>query len=126
MRIGIISDIHGNSPALKAVLAELLDEVDQILFLGDLCGYYPFVDECVSLWDEDRIVGVRGNHDQVLLDCLQSGAQPSTDYQARYGSALMRALQKLSSSSVSLLQSLPLSRTLTLNGVVFALYHGTP
>lgn len=126
MRIGLISDIHGNSLALKAVLTALLDEVDQIMFLGDLCGYYPFVNECVSPWDEDRIVGVRGNHDQVLLDCWQSGTQPSTDYRARYGSALKRTLQNLSSSSVSLLQSLPLSRTLTLNEVVLALYHGTP
>lgn len=126
MRIGLISDVHGNSLALEAVLTALLDKVDQIMFLGDLCGYYPFVNECDSLWDEDRIVGVRGNHDQVLLDCLQSGTQPSTNYQTRYGSALKRTLQNLSSSSVSLLQSLPLSRMLTLDGVVLALYHGTP
>jgi len=126
MKIGLISDIHGNSLALEAVLAVLIDEVDQILFLGDLCGYYPFVDECISLWDENRIIGVRGNHDQVFLDCLQSETRPSAEYEAKFGSALRRTLQNLSSSSVSFLRSLPLSRTLTHNGVTLTLYHGSP
>jgi len=126
MRIGLISDIHGNSLALEAVLTALSDEVDHIMFLGDLCGYYPFVEECVALWDENPIIGIRGNHDQTFLDCLQNRTQPSTDYQASYGSALKRTLQNLSSSSASLLQSLPLSHTLTLNEVVLTLYHGAP
>jgi len=126
MKIGVMSDIHGNSPALEAVLPVLFDETDQVLFLGDLCGYYPFVEECVALWDHDRIVGVRGNHDQLLLDCLQSHASPPPAYQTSYGSALTRTLQRLSPSSVSLLQSLPVSRTLHIEGRVLALYHGTP
>lgn len=126
MKIGLMSDIHGNSPAFEVVLPVLLNETAQVLFLGDLCGYYPFVEECVALWDHDRIVGVRGNHDQILLDCLQSHASPPSAYQASYGSALTRTLQRLSPSSVSLLQSLPVSRTLHIEGRVLALYHGTP
>ena len=46
MKIGVISDVHGNSDALQAVLRELAGAVEQVLFLGDLCGYYPFVNEC--------------------------------------------------------------------------------
>lgn len=126
MRIGCISDIHGNSTALTAVMSVLLDEVDSILFLGDLCGYYPFVEECVNLMPRNRIIGIRGNHDQVLLDCLESEAQPSSEYRARYGSALGRSLGSLSSSTISVLQSLPHSRLLSLDGVAVALYHGAP
>jgi len=126
MRIGLISDVHGNSVALKAVLAELLPEADQIIFLGDLCGYYPFVNECVDLWRQDRIVGIRGNHDQVLLDCLRSGVQPDGEYQRRYGSALGRTLRDLSSLAKALLQSLPVSRTLTVGGTDLSLFHGAP
>lgn len=126
MKFGIISDIHGNSPALKAVLPRLLDEVDRVLFLGDLCGYYPFVDECVEIWDQDRISGVRGNHDQVFLDCLIEGTDPSTDYQTKYGSSLNQDRQTFSSSSLSLLQALPTSLTLDFSGLTIALFHGTP
>lgn len=126
MRLGLIADIHGNSPALEVVLPALFTEVEHVLFLGDLCGYYPFVEECVALWDTDRITGIRGNHDQVLLDCVHQRTAPGAAYQARYGSALERSLQQLSSSSLALLESLPVTRTLTLGGSTLALYHGTP
>ena len=124
MKIGIISDIHGNNLALKAVLSVLLNEVDQILFLGDLCGYYPFVNECLALWDETCIIGIRGNHDQGILECLQNKKQPSIEYETKYGSALTRILQTLSSDSKLFLQSVPRARTLKLNGGVLVMYHG--
>ncbi len=38
MRIGLISDVHGNDAALKAVLGALQERVDSILFMGDLVG----------------------------------------------------------------------------------------
>ena len=38
----------------------------------------------------------------------------------------MRSIEKLSPSALSLLQSLPRSRTVALNGVVMNLYHGAP
>jgi putative phosphoesterase len=126
MKLGLISDIHGNSPALGAVLPALLREADQVLFLGDLFGYYPFVEECVAMWDAARIVGVRGNHDQVLLDCVRSKRAPSAGYQARYGSALERSLRELSPAALALVESLPVTRTLDLEGRRLALYHGAP
>ncbi len=126
MRIGIIADIHGNSPALKLILPSLLNEADMIMFLGDLCGYYPFVEECVSLWNTERIIGIRGNHDEVLLRCIENQKEPGEEYEAKYGSALARSLRNLSEPSISLVQSLPISKTLIANGVKFALYHGSP
>ena len=59
MRIGLISDVHGNDAALKAVIGALQDRVELILFMGDLAGYYPFVDECVCQWDSNRMLGVQ-------------------------------------------------------------------
>ena len=42
MRIGIISDIHSNVFALRAVLNEITKEgIDDIILLGDIFGYYP-------------------------------------------------------------------------------------
>ena len=62
---------HGNSFAFKAVLEAVEGQVEQILFLGDIAGYYPFVNECVGMCE--NFISVRGNHDEVLLQCLASG-----------------------------------------------------
>jgi len=48
MRIGFISDIHGNLFALEAVLADLADqEVDRVICLGDIC-FGPQAHECLE------------------------------------------------------------------------------
>jgi predicted phosphodiesterase len=47
MRILIISDIHANSTALEAVLADA-GEIDAAWCLGDLVGYGPDPNECVE------------------------------------------------------------------------------
>lgn len=61
----IIADIHGNLPALQAVLAEL-DKlgVSQGLVLGDLVGYGPFPNECVELIRSRGFKVIMGNHDE--------------------------------------------------------------
>ena len=49
MKIGLISDIHGNYEALKAVLAELdRMNISEIYCLGDVVGYYSQVNECCN------------------------------------------------------------------------------
>jgi diadenosine tetraphosphatase ApaH/serine/threonine PP2A family protein phosphatase len=60
----LISDIHGNFEALKAVLADIRSqEAGEIYCLGDIVGYGPNPCECV---DEVRLrcqVSICGNHD---------------------------------------------------------------
>ena len=49
-RLAIISDIHGNLPALEAVLADIEAQgITDIYHLGDLVGYNPFPNETVAL-----------------------------------------------------------------------------
>jgi diadenosine tetraphosphatase ApaH/serine/threonine PP2A family protein phosphatase len=66
MRIGIVSDIHANLPALDAVLAAL-GEIDALWQLGDVVGYGPHPDEVVARLRERGAIGVRGNHDAAAL-----------------------------------------------------------
>jgi putative phosphoesterase len=64
MKIGIISDIHGNFEALKTVLAELdRMHVSEIYCLGDVVGYYSQVNECCDELRKREILCVMGNHD---------------------------------------------------------------
>lgn len=67
-RLAIISDIHGNLPALEAVLADIqLQGIEEIYHLGDLVGYNPFPNETVALVAEKNIPGITGNYDQAVL-----------------------------------------------------------
>ena len=65
MRYALLGDIHGNLPALDAVLADLdaRADVDAVYHLGDLVGYAPWPNEVVARLRERAIAGVAGNYD---------------------------------------------------------------
>ncbi len=70
-RAAVISDIHGNLPALEAVLADVRRAgIDVVWCLGDLVGYGAQPNECVALAAEACDVCLVGNHDLVVLDRL--------------------------------------------------------
>lgn len=74
MQILIISDIHANLTALKAVLADA-DTFDAVWCLGDLVGYGPDPNECVDLIRElPNLQCVLGNHDAAALREIDSAA----------------------------------------------------
>jgi predicted phosphodiesterase len=68
MRYALISDIHGNLPALEAVLADIGSggQIDAVYHLGDLVGYAPWPDEVVDMVGAHRIAGVAGNYDSTV------------------------------------------------------------
>jgi predicted phosphodiesterase len=71
MRILILSDIHGNLPALEAVLAAEPCS-DAVVFCGDVVDYGPQPVECVRWLKDHTDYLVRGNHDHALaldVDC---------------------------------------------------------
>lgn len=63
MQVGLISDIHGNLPALEAVL-EAMPPVDTIICVGDVVGYNPWLAACVERIREVADICVQGNHDR--------------------------------------------------------------
>jgi predicted phosphodiesterase len=73
MRIAVLSDIHGNLPALEAVLAATAP-YDAIWQLGDVVGYGPQPDEVVARLVAEDARGVRGNHDSAALGLISSDA----------------------------------------------------
>lgn len=64
MRLAIISDIHGNLPALEAVLADAASrQFDRLYCLGDLVGYAPFPNEVTERIRLEQIPTIMGNYD---------------------------------------------------------------
>lgn len=64
MVLGIFSDIHGNLPALEAVLHDLRSRhLDALYCLGDLVGYAPFPNEVTERIRAEAIPTIMGNYD---------------------------------------------------------------
>lgn len=65
MRIGVISDLHGNLPGLRACWERLSSAgTDLVVCLGDLVGYGPFPSEVVDFVMANRLQCVQGNCDR--------------------------------------------------------------
>lgn len=73
MRYALISDIHGNLPALDAVIADVRrrDGIDAVFQLGDLVGYGPWPNEVVQRIRDEGIPGVAGNYDSTVATHYQ-------------------------------------------------------
>lgn len=67
MRFAVISDVHGNLPALTAVLAAIKEQhVDRIVCTGDIVGLGPHPNEIVDLLREEGVEVVMGNYDDAV------------------------------------------------------------
>lgn len=70
MRLGVLTDIHGNRQAFEAVLADLAARgVDRLAILGDVVGYGPDPEWCVDKVAEllaKGAIALRGNHDDAI------------------------------------------------------------
>ena len=69
MTTAIISDIHGNAAALRAVLEHIdaRGDIERIICLGDIIGYGPEPLACVDLVAERCAWSLMGNHDFGVL-----------------------------------------------------------
>jgi predicted phosphodiesterase len=82
-RLALISDIHANLPALRAVLADIDERADinAIYHLGDLTGYAPWPNEVVAVLRDRAIPGISGNYDStVATDYKHCGCRADTPH----------------------------------------------
>lgn len=69
MRIALISDIHANEIALRAVLVDIgRTGADQIVCLGDVATLGPSPRAVIEILRERGCACIMGNHDEFLID----------------------------------------------------------
>lgn len=73
MRIVALSDIHGNLPALKAVLAAIRGHPDMIIVAGDSVGFGPQPAQVLDLLRRKRCNFVKGNVDDYVSNPASIG-----------------------------------------------------
>ncbi len=68
-RLAILSDIHGNLPALEAVIADLEPfQPDHVVVAGDLINAGPFSPQVMQRVQDLGWAAIRGNHEYYLLE----------------------------------------------------------
>ncbi|MDH5359976.1 MAG: metallophosphatase family protein [Gammaproteobacteria bacterium] len=79
MKIIVISDVHGNLPALEAVLNEIERRVpDMLVVNGDLVNRGPNSRACLNLLQRQsfNLHFIRGNHESFTLDASETPLNP--------------------------------------------------
>ena len=127
MKIGIITDIHSNISALKMVLNKFKKiEVDKIICCGDIIGIGPNPEETVQelMKIKDKLIAVRGNHEQYLLKGL-----PKNIHDNKKAMSLEEinnhkwTHSKLSENSINFISQLKISNIIEIEGKKIYIVH---
>lgn len=129
MSIAVISDIHGNLPALEAVLDDVARRrPDSIYCLGDLVGYAPFPNETIDRIRREAIPTIMGNYDDgVGFDRDECGcAYVQEDDRRRGDQSLRWTRAHVTPENKAFLRELRQDIRLTVHGKRVLLVHGSP
>ena len=129
MRVAVLADIHGNLPALEAVLRDVdAAGADVIVLNGDLADGPmpgPTLDRLAGLGG--RAIWVRGNSDRCLAEAFDGIFQPTGLAANAPAAHYAWCAARIGREHRDLLAALPLTVTLDISGlgpVTFC--HGTP
>ncbi|RYL92598.1 metallophosphoesterase family protein [Sporolactobacillus sp. Y61] len=127
-KIALLSDVHGNTTALEAVIEDSIREkITDYWFLGDLIMPGPGSADLFALLKKiNTAVYVKGNWEDCLLEVLEGEVDlndPSDIYIAKL---VQYQCQSLTSAEIELLKQLPIHTTRTINGLNISLTHNLP
>jgi putative phosphoesterase len=121
MKIGILSDIHGNLRALKVILhAFRSHNVEKIICLGDMIGYYHQSLEVLDLLMKLNVTAILGNHEAYLMGFLKSSPEKWQVY------FLDQVKKDISPKQLAWISALSKSLDIHINGKRIAFFHGSP
>ena len=123
MRILIVSDLHANPWALRAV-EEDAGRFDHVLCAGDHVSYGPDPAGALAWVRRHQAIGVRGNHDHAVATGADPKASPAKQPMALAMRDWTRA--ELEDEDAAFLVRLPLQLLWEVGGARIAVTHATP
>lgn len=123
-RIGILSDVHGNLPALKTVLEDAKSRgIGRFVVAGDYCLSGAWPDGCIStLKDLENAYIIRGNEERYLENLIGKDQSTWTDGQMQISYWNYRNIRK---ENLDYVLGLPHTIDFSCNGVDFHVAHGS-
>lgn len=127
-KIAILSDIHGNLPALEEVLADARKKgATEYIFLGDLTSKGPFGQEVADLLRELPGAGIRGGGEEQLSVIDPEAFFPPTITTKEERVAIWRwERNRLNKEAVAFLTSFPLVLERKIGRRCWHFFHATP
>ena len=123
IKIAVITDIHGNSVALREVVKDAKEnKVDDFVFLGDLINDFPFGNETLEIVKSLSNKVLKGNKEQYLIE-LDEEKYDWDNIQFRNTLFMYNELTK---ENLEYIKKLPLSMHVEYEGVKFLFAHGSP
>jgi predicted phosphodiesterase len=127
MRIAVLADIHGNLPALEAVVADLHQQAPDAVYLaGDQVNRCPWNREVMDLIMAQGWPAIAGNHDLVIGRINTPQNRPPFTMREHFPT-LWWTQEQLAEAQLATLRQWPLDRVLAFDGLPpIRLFHGIP
>jgi len=128
-RVAVITDIHGNLPALEASLAAIeAIGVDAVYCGGDLVGYGPHPNEVCRLIEQREVPTIYGNYDYAIgRDLEDCGCAYVTEHDRALGQQSVNwTLAHTDQQSKDFMRALPFDLRFELGAQRLRLVHGSP
>jgi putative phosphoesterase len=127
--VAVITDIHGNLPALQAALARIEElGVGRVFCGGDLVGYGPHPNEVCALVAARGIPAIYGNYDYAIARDLEDcGCAYVTAHDRELGAQSVEwTLANTSGESKDFMRELPFEDRFRVGEIDVHLVHGSP
>ncbi|WP_238885111.1 metallophosphoesterase [Clostridium sp. YIM B02551] len=127
MKIGVLSDIHGNGVALRSVTDDMKKEnISKVIILGDVVVKGPMPTEVLEeLRRYEALAWVKGNTDKWFEEVAEDFL-PKTKREEEIYSYLKYAREHMNLKDISFINKLPEEDTLKYKGSSILCVHGTP
>jgi putative phosphoesterase len=127
LKIAVLSDVHGNLPALESVLVDAKKHgAEQIWYLGDFVGYIPYPNEVIWRLRDENAISIVGNYDLKVLSFARKKKQWKKQKSGEKFVVFEWNYKALSAANKRFLRTLPKERRLKIAGLTVLLTHGSP
>jgi putative phosphoesterase len=127
MKVGILSDVHGNDVALQAVIDDLKKEyIEKVIYLGDLVAGGPNPKNSLELLKKlEAISWIKGNTDSKYEEIVDEW-KLQNNIEEQLSDYYLYALKELKYEDIKYLIEKPVQESIDLEGWKVLCVHGSP